>query len=726
MVLPTPVVPLDDICSVIYNNTLYAYSSKAFQSLELSEGAQWEELPPGVAVTGGVCVGSTPKDASQAGFYVVGGTSSNSSFQGLQKFTYATGEWESIELSAPVTQQRLWHGATYINQTDSLVIYGGNQDGSQHPSSQTFTIDASEPHTILAWESTAPPTISPILLPWSETHAVMLGGSSDNTRVMLFSSSTGWVDSGATLQIPITNGMAAALAPGDDGCMNLYTFDMTTSPNSVNRTVLMDGNGAPVTNSPPITARSFSGSMFDGMEKRDLRLSDWPAYNSSLAPTSTRTSYSIAQDTDGLVVLAGGSSDDVLCMFQSRENQWKNASLVLSGAEVTIESLPSSSANAAATATNTATQGTQTSTEAAAGGSGNVNPNKLLGAVLGSVLGAAVILIIALCLLRRRKRKLNYMEAGHARRASGVSSVEKEDRAFATNYRIPSEGAGTFRGHQPQNSQSSFSSMAILMGKVNKQSSGRSGSKGSNRLSATDALKGTIGKPVLQENDSGFMTREEKGVSFAPDVAEPQPRPRGNGPEPPPGARRSSGWNRYWSGGSALNILGYGASKRTTVESASSSRYSDPHRITQDSATVPALRIEHEKVPPIGLQRVNSGSPTIAQYPGNIPLQEASVGQIERPISRGSSTYSSGIPPSVQESWDPIAAKKPWGADRAASSIYSQPSLYPTALGIQSHRNEPMPPKPTLSVSQQPPLAMASMSSDMSWLNLGEQSRRER
>lgn len=717
MTVPEPILPLENICSVIYNNTLYTYSSSAFQALPLEDGADWNELPSGISVEGGKCVSTTPTDG-EAALYVVGGTSSEPNYQGLQKFSYEAGRWESIQLSTPDIQSRLWHGATYLNTTNSILVYAGNQDGSKYPSSQTFTINLSNNHTILAWDSIAPPTISPIMLTWSTSHAVMLGGADDNKRVMLFNALTGWEDSSASLASPLQDGIMAVLAGRDDGSKSLYTFDMSTSPNTVNRTVLVDGSGRPVVNSSPV-------------QKREYSFNDWPAYNDTLAPTATRSSYSIAEDESGLVVIAGGNEDDVLCMFQAVDNQWLDAgSLFGTSNQVAIESMPSATADTDVFSTEISPSST-TSAEPDRNSNdseGGLSPNALLGAVLGSIFGAATLLVLALFLLKKRKKRLAYTEAGHARRASGISRSEKDEMILANDFNGLSGSA--MRGHQQQDSQGSFSSMAILMGKLgqgNKQAAMPVKRKGSfnntvNHESQASPVNARVGSSVPADGTTPIVvTRDEKGVSFISDVEDPPLRQPGSSTLDPQGTRRSSGWNQYWSGGSAFNILSLN-SKRTTAVSESSSQYSDPRRITQDSATVPSFHLDpSERVPPLGLQRVNSGSPTISQYSNKIPLKEGMVGQIERPSSRTSSDYSSGIPTSVQDSWDPIAAKKPWGSERAPSSTYSQTSMWPYPLGQQGQGPPPLPTGPGMST--QPQLAMASMSSDMSWLNLGEQNR---
>ncbi len=242
-------------------------------------------------------------------------------------------------------------------------------------------------------------------------------------------------------------------------------------------------------------------------------------------------------------------------------------------------------------------------------------------------------------------------------------------------------------------------------------------------------------------------------MSFGPNVAEP--RPRAAKVERQGSTRRSSGWNRYWSGGSALNILGFGGnrqheSKRQTVESDRSSHYSaDQHRITQDSATVPPLLQAPPTMPPDPkpkFQRVNSGSPTMANY--NPRVKDEMRARIERPASHASelSGYSSGVPASVHDAWDPTRPSRPWGADRAPTNAYLS-SLFTTGLNLppgfgapattttstgeqhqhqhqqQEQEQEQELSRPPTGVSSQPQLALAATSSDMSWLNLGDFAR---
>ncbi|KXX79745.1 hypothetical protein MMYC01_202835 [Madurella mycetomatis] len=756
MSLPQPKIALNNVCSVIFNNTLYTYSAEAFQSLRLEPGAEWEELPQGERVTGGVCVGSTTGNPATSGFFVVGGRGGSAGYQGLQRYTYATGRWESIKLSTPVTHERVGHSAVYLNSTDSILMYAGNQDGSENPSSHTFTIGASAPHEIHSCDSYAPPSIKPILLPWSTSEAVLVGGSTWNTQVMLFSVEREWFDSGASLLAPLpkdTSAIQGVLMTGADGSKNLITFDATVSPNSVQRTILYSGPGAPVLNSAPIRRRTTR------KERRDvepLTLNNWPAYNSTLAPQVTRaTNYALAQGPDGMVVIAGGNDEEVLSMFNVRQNSWEDTESMLGQAR--ILSTESSSTVSTSTATSTSTSSrstssptlastsaspaaaTETPTSATApGASGNSGPglNTILGAVLGGFFGLAVLLAIAYICIKRRRNRQAHMEAGHVRRASGASSIEKDGIGFTKD--IGQSPPGVFRGHQHHGSQNSFSSMAILMGRAGQHKSTPSGfSRKSSNESGRDsydstfkAFKSTISKPIPQAGQlaavqSQQQTHDEKGAAFASSTAEPKPRNLTTGADGQGNARRSSGWNRYWSGGSALNLLGFGSgngngnsavnnSRRTTVHSDRSSNYSDPHRMTQDSATVPPLQTFE---PRLSFSRVTSHSPTIAVY--NEKIREGMSGQIEtqRPVSSvtdgSASAYSSGIPESVHEAWDPTAASKPWGSDRSLNASYTGIYSTPLAPASQGSKASTQPPPRPARPSQAP------VRDDMSWLNLG-------
>lgn len=749
---PKPKVALDNICSVVYNNTLYTYSADAFQSLSLEKGSEWKTLKQGEGVSGAACVGS------KTAFYVVGGTGGSSDYKGLQRYTYSTGTWDSIDPVVPVTQNRTDHGAVYLEGSDSIVVYAGSQAGDPNLSTQTFSISATEPYSVLAYQNEgAPPTSKPILLRWSDRQAAMVGGSATNTQVMLFTVGAGWSNSGATLASPLKTGTEqwqAVLVSGDDGSKNLITFDMSVSPNVANRTVLIDEHGAPVTKAAAVTKRSDdqrrSGQDEVGRRATALTQETWPTYNSTYASTAIRSNYAAAESDDGQVVLSGGNTDDVLCIFNAKSNSWVNATALLADDDQKVLSVTSSSSSSSsATATSTASgtlfatlSPTATpETTAAAGGttsssthsssststsSSGLGTNGILGVVLGSIGGALVLLILLYCQIRKRKRTQDFIQAGHARRASGASErPEKEGMAVVTESYPRSPTNPTFmRSHQPKASTGSFSSMAILMGKGPKNSM----EGGPRPGSSNKQMKGMTGMgptaPMRPVPALAPDLREEKGVSFAADTAEPRPGLRVPADQQD-GLRRSSGWNRYWSGDSAaLNILGYGNGQQTNRNTVASegSHYStngqgiDPrYRMTKDSATVPPLNVDDGRP---RFNRVNSGSPTVSNYPAAVK-QHMSAEYSDRDSRDSFSGYSSGIPASVQDTWDPTAAaSKPWtGGGRATSSMYSNAFPMPPT---PSENRPPLPRNIPSGISQQPQLDRAD-TSDMSWLNIGEQ-----
>lgn len=766
---PKPKVALENECSAIYNNTLYTYQANAFQSLVLSTGADWEFLEQGEALSGAACVNVDASDASPAALWIVGGSGGSANYTGLQRYTYSTGKWETITPVTAVTKNRINHSAVYLPGSSALAVYAGTQDGDSNLSTQTFAINTTEPYSVLAYESDgAPPANKPIMLQWSDTQAVMVGGSPTNVQIMLFEPESGWTNSGATLAVPLkvgTDGWHATLVTGTDGSKSLYTYDMSVAPNVANRTLIVDTHGAPVSNAVAISRRSEEEASAVRRDTSTLTAADWPSYNKTYASSAIRTNSAAAESSDGQVILSGGNMDDVICIFDQTSNSWVNATqlLVASSDQKTLHaSLASSSTTATATATSTSATGTSTGTAAAesttaavaassssssgssSSSSSGLSTDQILGVVLGSIGGIIILLILLYCQIKKRKRKVDFIQAGHARRASGTSTQpEKDGMAMATDSFPRSPTNPSFmRGHQPKGSTASFSSMAILMGKTPKESMEGVRSPGFGRPDAntTKQFKSQIANPMpaiagpmppLPALTPG--SKDERGMSFGPDSVQPHPGlrvPAGD----QDGIRRSSGWNRYWSGESgALNILGYGnnPANRNTVAS-EGSHYSvqdtglapavdprnDPrNRRTQDSATVPPLQ-------PLNLDgrprfsRVNSGSPTLSTYPSGV---NEMAGQIsERPPSQESnlSGYSSGIPPSVQESWDPTGLNsRPWTGQRATSSMYSSAQFPIPPTGGD------YPPVPRNNyqsgVSQQPQLDVAHKS-DMSWLNLGQ------
>ncbi|KAG9249513.1 pre-mRNA splicing factor CLF1 [Emericellopsis atlantica] len=751
---PEPPSSLDNSCSVIHDNTLYVYTPEAFLSIRLEEGAEWEELSYGESVEGATCVGASPPDPDAAGFWVVGGVGGST---GLQKYTFSSGEWSSPSPRDDVVKDRQHHSSVYIKANDEILVFAGTRDGSASATLETFSIDASEPYGVSSHDPNgAPNAVRPYLLSWTDADALMVGGGAENTKVFLFNPTAGWRDFGASLADPLTKDatqVGAALAHGSDGSQNLYLFDMSESPNKVTRAVLQDGSGTPILNSPTLFERSLETRQDDNA---------WPSYNDTLAPETTRQNFGMAQGSDGMIVFTGGNDQEPLGMFNGLENKWMNATGLLVEEEIKAQSLSSSSTGTSTTSTSISTStessfmsttmstatststdisstlsetAAATTTDAAADGSndqdsddGGLGTGVVLGITLGSIFAFLVILALALFCLRRRKLKHHKAAGTTGGDGDQDRSImpEKNPAMFTDIPQKPPPSPGHFRGHNPQGSADSYSSMAILMGRMNQpKGSARKGSNESGRHSVASLhkhFKSTISKPIPQDDSNPILGDERNGTSD-PDAMEPQSRNRNLVPTNADGTRRSSGWNRYWSGGSSLQILGFGG-KRNTSASDQSSQYSqssgqNPSRTTQDSATVPPLNFGGMTA----MNRVNSGSPVVTGHGHKLPFGEGIPVKIERPSSRASSGgYSSGIPESVNEAWDPTgsdAREKSWGHDRAPSSVYNSGFNFGTALAPSDAKR----PSPPSGVSQQPQLSMASKSSDMSWLNLGDQNR---
>lgn len=398
-----PPVALKDHCSVIHDNVLYVYSPEALQSLPLRMGANWSKEAMGISVTGATCVlGGVDGHHSRAALYIVGGSTNSSSIQypGLQRYLLQEKRWENIEPVAPVTQNRKHHGTAFLNASSSILVYGGSQDGDSNPSSQTFLIETWPPYNVRSFISFAPPVADPTMLTWADNRAAVVGGSPTNNQVFTFGPDDGWADAGVALVQPPPDRSVAqsTLLSLVDGSKVLVVFDMSRSPNTVTRTVLLGPGGQPAQYGETVGNNTKPSRL---LRRSDVVLSTFPTYNDSLAPRTVRSGASLAQDSSGLTVISGGNDQEPLLIFSALENRWIDAAELIgeqpqnpsSGSPTSSVSLPTASASSTSAPTVVGSR-PRTST--------------ILGAVLGSVLGVAALLIIALLLLRwnKRKRKL--------------------------------------------------------------------------------------------------------------------------------------------------------------------------------------------------------------------------------------------------------------------------------------------------------------------------------
>jgi hypothetical protein len=414
----SPPLDLAGHCSAFFNNTLFVYSPAGFQSLSLSKEAQWKVLEPGVSVDGGICVQATVSgnDAASA-LWIVGGraNSSQPDYLGLQRFVYSSGQWETITPVVPVTQNRQNHGAAYLNQSSSIAVYAGSQEpGNSLPSSQTFVISTAPPYNVLSYNSQAPPGVSPMIMPYNESHAVMIGGSTDNKQVFVFDQS-GWSDLGAQLVEPITDSktVRCTVVTGSDGSKVLEEYNLGVSPNTVVRYALWS-NGMPA---PPGTMVGAGTAAASSRRRKRQSIQSWPPYNSSLAPTATRSQYAVAQAPNGYAIITGGNAAEPIAIFNQRSNGWVDPSSVFGNAVQAPLGGTSSTRGTSSTAT-----ASPSSSAAAAASSGKPKVLDVLGGTLGGVLGFALLLVIVLLLLKKASNKRK------AKREQLEKKVEKEDR----------------------------------------------------------------------------------------------------------------------------------------------------------------------------------------------------------------------------------------------------------------------------------------------------------
>lgn len=681
---PAPPVALKDHCSVINDNTLYVYSPDAFQALSLEEGGRWTQLAMGTSVKGARCVQAFPDgDASKASLYIVGGSANSSSiiYSGIQRYSFSSKKWDDITPIVSVTKNRQHHAATYLNSTSSILIYAGSQDGDLLPSSQTFAISTNPPYGVRAFSSDAPPVVDPTLLPWNASHAVMLGGDAQNKRVYTFSLDDGW----QALDVNLTSGLKdrskvqSSLVNGDDGSKVLETFDMTTSPNTVTRIALLNANGKPATSGQqvgsPTSSSSSTTSRPRKRRKRNLVLSDWPPYNSTLAPTATRTGFSLARDSRGLVVISGGNDQDPLSIFDQRNNQWINATKYFGG-----NVQPNSKSNPSSTTSPTATSTSNPSaSSSAAVGIGGANAAKvpaltILGATLGAIFGFAALLMILLLFLRWQRRR----KEAQRRQGSGRFPADQKDRlSFADQgASFMSEAGGSMgMGRNHIDSTQSRSSRAIMSGKAG---------EGYNRTMFHKNEYGPLsdkGRIPLGPISRPQESAGSKAISFALGAD----RPTAGGVPARTEPRTDAGWSRYFSGSSATNLVNI-ESGRTTYLSQSQGSQSD----YGDSQLRNSHPHESAEVPPLSfggqaLNHVAKGSPTFSHSASDtrgtgLAVSEGMTAHLSRPGSSSSlsslndqeDAFSSGISSSIHEetTWTPVGTHEYDG--RPSSSVYAE------------------------------------------------------
>ncbi|KAK3176186.1 hypothetical protein OEA41_007509 [Lepraria neglecta] len=697
MTIPTPPVPLKDQCSIIYNDILYMYQVNAFQSLDLKDRGDWTKLSMGVPTNGSACVRGTVN--GQDAFIVVGGSSSSQNYQGMQHYSFQTNKWQTNTPFTPVAMNRLGHGAVYLNQSSSVLMYAGYQDNSYAPSSQTFVVQTAPPYNIQAFESDAPPVMDPLMISWNTTHALMLGGGPTNTHLWTFGPQEGWQQLNVSLPSPLKDStkVQATILEGSDGSKVLEIFDMSTSPNQLSTLLLRNATN---TLSSSKKARSYSPSRHHPSKrrKRDVTLANRPAYNNTLAPQNTRVGFSLAQDPiTGLVVAAGGDNQVPLAIFNQTGNQWVDPNQFFgnepsssSSPSATLPSHPSITSSPAATSS------------AAAAASGKAVKNKsltILGGVLGGVFGVVILLILILLLLRYcRKRR----EKQRERQNSSYALDNKGEMDFAdVGADYMKEAGGSFDGRSNHRRKASDKSDASVRVKPVDRSGAASSQSRRVLLHAKGDSAGS-GKSFWSRGTKSPENNRSQPFISAPILGASPPlgqsfsRATGS-PDARTEPRTDTGWSTYFANNTTQD---FDPSRQSNDQDARSATYLSNSQSQSDytaSSTHPHASAEVEPLafrasqnpslfppnaqvvsptgfprPGLGLALTHGASPTPDNGP---PTPSTLVSDIDEEDEYARHSHSDG-----QYSWSPVGAgseRQSEATDPRVSSVYSAGYVHP-------------------------------------------------
>lgn len=556
MSIPSPPTDLEGHCSAIVGSTLYVLSPNSFLSLPLKKHAQWSKESMSVPVTGAACV--QVGEGSEAYLYVIGGTASDDSYGGLQRYSFSSSSWETLPVYVPVLQGRTQHSAAYLADSQQIIVYAGSQpEAPSDLSSQTFVISTQAPYPILSYTSTAPPTNLPLLQPFNTSHAVMVGGSEWNNQIYTFGPYEGWQPLPTWLTSPIEPGRQGTVIDGGDGSKVLEVYDASVSPNSVSQIVLVGVNGVPA-----VTGQTVGSSPPSRKRKRDLTLNTWPAYNSTDAPTATRTDYSVAQGFR-VAVIAGGSSETPISIFNQYDNSWIDAGTFFDSKDKQQPLKPTTSDTSRSTATPTASEPPTSTITAPISGDGKQHDRTLrtLGITLGVLCGIAAIFITVLLLLRWRKMKKRKAEGYLDEKSNEGARMSFADRGAS----FMKEAGGSIHGLPPpnktwNNSQNgSHSSLAIITGRFSNKRNTSSHQPKPSYDSTSRLVRDKNGTAIISEPMELANLDEKPFEKRRSLVARTEPKvpPAHYGPmltaedaktnDSKERRNRSSGWSKYFA-----------------------------------------------------------------------------------------------------------------------------------------------------------------------------------
>lgn len=617
MSVPQPQNALSGHCAGVHENTLYVFGNDGdLQSLPIEKNSTWSEENNGQTVNAPAC--------AMAGnsLYVVGGASDSGDYMGLQRYSFEDKTWQTLTPLADVLQNRVNHSVAYLQESQSILVYAGSQDNAPSDlSSQTFLLATQPPYDIQSFTSNAPPANNPILVPWNTSHAVMVGGQTTSNQIWLFGPGQGWTQLTTELVAPLNSAARAEIVDGTDGSKVLQVYNLHTSPNTVQGIVLLDENGQPAS-----TGRTVGASP-SNKRKRDPTLSDWPSYNDTAAPTSTRTDCSIVRARDGLTIMAGGNEDNPLVMFNRDEHSWVDADRFFSS-EQQVPLQSSSTGSPDSTSTPTDSTAPASTSDSAAGSGGMSSHDKMmrtLGITLGVLCGIAAIFVLVLLYLRWRKlqakKKDGYLQEKNAdgtARDPGRMSFQDRGASFMKEAGLSQQDlAPPPNRSQVDRSNDPHSSMAIITGKWGNGNKNNHGQKASfesttalvkdNRFTENHEMMDIGDKPPLPGSTLAVPGAAAHDTSLDKETRTER--------------KRSSGWSKYFAasqptGPNGLSHIPSAYIKPSTLSADVESEYSSDTKSQRSripsSALVPPLDIDFTKTADgQRLSHVATGSPAL-------------------------------------------------------------------------------------------------------------------
>lgn len=691
MLVPKPPVKLEGHCSVIHENTLYTYSENGFAAIPLKRNGTWSEPPTDGAelVSDAACViGGVDGNEHQKALYVVGGTTSKSKKSktpALQRYTFKDKKWKSISFDQANLVNRTSHSAVYLESISTIMVYGGSTTNSEQKSADSFSVTTG-PDYILNSVTGKSPAILPALFAWDDKTAILFGGDTTETRTQFWSKGDGHWNLGEqnlTSELPEAK---TALLTRSNGEKILQTFD---------------------TNASPVTVKQlFKSKQSDSSKKRKRASNDMPKYDDSLAPTKTAEGASLAQSYDSddqLVVLSGGGGTDSLSIFNQTSNSWVNSTKLFYGDKTEqdiLESItPTSSSQPSPTASESSTP--SESIGAGGGGSSNDNVGVILGAVLGSLAGVAIILVLILFYIKRKK--------GNMRQAGGA---DKDRLSFQDQGVEPLARSAYPMAESPApRAAASVDSLAIFSGSMGDEKAPKPAGSLPQHMQKSQPVRPS---PLNNIQSSGG---DDKAIEA------------GASPVRPGDRTTDEGWGKYFQDNHTTPTL---VGMQSPFDSTRDSKATIwPGNNNTNSLPPLDTNFLHQPTP---LGRVNSGSPTAGFATSVVDGRQIVIaeGQSARISSADSASIASEEDPErynpVREhSWlgrPPSSAYSrsfynPHGSTRELPSTAVPSTATPSTVDYRKHDSARTNTRgSSILIPDGQPLPRNNVNSDMSWLNI--------